>query len=335
MLDPNPIIEIMDGFRRSKTMFAAVELGVFEILNGQSMTASQVSDKLNADASATSRLLETCFSLGLLSLQNGHFSNTELASAYLRPSSPQALTGYIDYSNRVLYDCWGHLEDAVREGTPRWAQTYGSDRPIFEHFFSTPEKMRAFTMGMHGLGLTTSPSVVHAFDLSGFRTMVDLGAATGHLVITACEVWPNLRGTALDFPKVLPMAEEYIAQSPAKDRLKVQPGDFFEDDLPPADLYALGRVLHDWTEEKIQLLLRRIYESLPTGGALLIAEKLIEADRSGPLNAHLQSLSMLIVTEGKERSLSEYRALLRNAGFDSVEGKRTGTYLDAILARKG
>ena len=334
MPDPGPIIDIMDGFRRSKVMFAAVELGVFDMLAGGPLTPAAIAAELKTNLSATERLLETCFSLGLLSFRDGLFANTELASLYLRKSSPQSLTGYIGYSNLVLYQCWSHLEDAVREGTPRWTQTFGAERPIFEHFFSTPEKMRIFTMGMHGLGLTTSPSLVRAFDLSAFRTMADLGAATGHLAIAACEAWPNLRGIVFDMPRILPMAAEYIAQSPAKDRLRIQAGDFFHDELPPADLYALARVLHDWTADTILCLLRRIYASLPHGGAVLVAEKLIAEDRSGPLNAHLQSLSMLVVTEGKERSLSEYTALLNEAGFVDVQGKRTGTYLDAVLARK-
>ena len=332
--DPSPIIDIMDGFRRSKAMFAAVEMGVFDMLAEGPLSASEIASRLEANPGGVERLLETCVALGLLERRGAAFANTEVAGVYLRQSSDRALTGYILYSNVVLYQCWGHLEDAVREGTPRWAQTFGTDKPIFGHFFSTPEKMRTFTMGMHGLGRTTSPAVVDAFDLSGFHTMADLGAATGHLAITACERWPNLHGVAFDLAKVLPLAGEFIAASPARDRLSVHPGDFFTDELPAADLYALGRILHDWGEDKIRLLLRRVFDALPAGGALLIAEKLLHEDRSGPLNAHLQSLSMLVITEGKERSLSEYTALLKEAGFSAIEGRPTGTYLDAILARK-
>jgi acetylserotonin N-methyltransferase len=332
--DPVPIIDIMDGFRRSKAMFAAVEMGVFDLLADGPLTAAEIASQTEASLSGIARLLETCVGLNLLERRGAQFANTEAADVYLRESSPRALTGYILYSNLVLYHCWAHLEDAVREGTPRWTQTFGTDRPIFEHFFSTPEKMRTFTMGMHGLGLTTSPAVVQAFDLSGFHTLADLGAATGHLAITACETWPNLRGIAFDLARVLPLAREFIDASPARDRLSLCAGDFFTDPLPAADLYALGRILHDWGEDKIRLLLSRIFEALPSGGALLIAEKLIREDRSGPLNAHLQSLSMLVITEGKERSFSEYAALLYDAGFAEVGGKITGTYLDAILARK-
>jgi len=94
----------------------------------------------------------------------------------------------------------------------------------------------------------------------------------------------------------------------------------------------LGRILHDWDDEKAQLLLTKIYNALPKHGGLLIAEKILLDDKTGPVNAHLQSLSMLICTEGKERSLPEYTELLKQAGFSSVEAKRTGKPVDAILA---
>jgi acetylserotonin N-methyltransferase len=120
----------------------------------------------------------------------------------------------------------------------------------------------------------------------------------------------------------------------ASDRVELIPGDFFEDPLPEADLFAVGRILHDWSEDKIRRLLRKIHDRLPAGGALLIAEKLLDEDKSGPVAAQMQSLNMLVCTEGRERTLSEYDALLRDAGFTNVEGKRTGTPLDAVLAVK-
>jgi acetylserotonin N-methyltransferase len=108
-------------------------------------------------------------------------------------------------------------------------------------------------------------------------------------------------------------------------------GDFFTDPLPEADLYSVGRILHDWSDEKIHRLLARIYAALPEGGGLLIAEKLLAPDN---IPAHMQSLNMLIGTEGRERSAAEYEALLRSAGFSKVESRVTGAYLDALLAIK-
>jgi acetylserotonin N-methyltransferase len=332
--DPTPVIDLMEGFRRSKTMFAAVSLGVFDLLANGPLSGKEIAERLKTNPDAMLRLLEGCVGLQLLTAEAGRFANSDLGDVYLRKSSDRALTGYILYSNDALYQLWGHLEDAIREGKPRWEQTFGWPAPIFEHFFSTPEKMRTFTMGMHGLGVSTSPDVVRAFDLSRFTTMADLGAATGHLVIAACEAWPQLHGIVFDLEKVIPLAREFVEKSSARDRLTVHAGDFFQDELPQADLYALGRILHDWPEDKIRLLLRRIFDKLPSGGALLIAEKQLFEDRSGPVGALMQSLSMLICTEGKERTFMEYAALLKEAGFASAEGKRTYKYLDAILAVK-
>jgi acetylserotonin N-methyltransferase len=233
-----------------------------------------------------------------------------------------------------MWQLWSHLEDAVREGSHRWQQTFGWDGPIFSHIFKDDETKREFLIGMHGFGLISSPHVVSAFDLSGYRTFVDLGGATGHLAMAACERWPNLRGVVFDLPEAVPLAEEMVGRSAVRDRVQIVAGDFFVDPLPPGDVYALGRIVHDWAEAKIDALFRRIYEGLPNGGAILIAEKLLDDDRTGPRWAQMQSLNMLTCTEGKERTLGEYEGLLVRAGFTEVRGERTPSPLDVVMAVK-
>ncbi len=334
-LSPAPIIDLMEAFRRSKTMFAAVSLGVFDALAEGPATASGLSLRLGTNTEALERLLYACVALELLAHREGAFMNTALAEHYLVRSSPESLTGYIRYSDDALYPMWAHLDDAIREAAPRWRQTFSwSSGGLFDNFFQTEERKREFLMGMHGLGMWTSPAVVRAFDLSRFKILADLGAATGHLAIAACEAWPQLRGVVSDLPEALGLAREQIEKSPARDRISVAVADFFKDELPSADLYALGRILHDWQEPQVELLLSKIFKALPPGGALLIAERLLDEDRSGPLGAHMQSLNMLVCTEGRERTLSEYQALLKRAGFSKVRGERTGRYLDAVLAEK-
>jgi acetylserotonin N-methyltransferase len=334
MTNPSVVLDLIEAFRRSKTMFAAVKMGVFDFLEAGPATASTVAAHIGANQDATERLLESCVGLKLLSKDGANFANTPEASAYLCSNSRYTMTGYINYSNDILMRLWLNLEDAIREGTNRWNQTFGLSGPLFDSFFPTEEKMRTFVMGMHGFGMLSSPGVAEAFDLSGFRHIADLGGATGHLTIAICERNPELRGTVFDFAKVLNVAREQIALSDARDRIECVAGDFFTDALPSADLYALGRILHDWSPEKIDILLRKIYEALPEGGALLIAEKLLNEEKTGPVPAQMQSLNMLICTEGKERSLGEYRELLARAGFRDVEGKLTGRPIDAVLARK-
>ena len=333
-VDPAPVLEALEGFRRSKAMFAALELKVFERLARAPGRAGELAAELGLHPDATERLLDACVALGLLAKADGVYSNGPAASRYLVRSSPEALVGYIDYSNRVGYRMWGDLETAIRKGVHLWETTYGLKGDIFAHFFKTDESKRTFLMGMHGMGMLSSPRVVETFDLSRFKHLVDLGGATGHLTFEAVKRYPKLHGTIFDLAPVVVVAQEFIDRSPDKARLATAAGDFFKDPLPEADLYALGRILHDWSMDKIRVLLKKIVDRLPAGGGLLIAERLLNDDKSGPLKGQLQSLNMLVCTEGKERNAAEYRAILLEAGFKDVQARETGSVVDAVLATK-
>ncbi len=328
--DPALVLDLIEAFRRSKTMFTALSFGVFDRLHSAPKDALTLALDIKTDPDTTGRLLDACVSLGLLSKSGDTFANTPVADAYLVRSSPTTFAGYAQYSNDVLFKMWANLEDAVREGSNRWKQTFGLEGGLFSHFYRTEESKREFLLGMHGFGVLSSPKVVSAFDLSRFRRLVDLGGGTGHLPLAAAERYPEMEVAVFDLAPAVEYAREFTAGS----RVELIAGDFFVDPLPPADIYALGRILHDWNETKIRTLLAKIHAALPEGGGLLIAEKLLQDDLSGPVHAHMQSLNMLICTEGRERSFQQYADLLQEAGFTSTEGKVTGSPLDVVLALK-
>src|SRR5215472_1487518 len=175
---PEPVIDLIEAFRRSQTMFTAVSLGLFDSLPA---TAAELATKLSANTEAVERLLDGCAALGLVEKSKDVYRNAAVAERYLLSTSRDSLRGYVMYSQRALYPMWGHLEDAIRQGWHRWTQTFGLEGAIFSHFFHTEAAMRDFLMGMHGFGMLTSPKVVATFDLSRFHRLVDLGGATGHL----------------------------------------------------------------------------------------------------------------------------------------------------------
>jgi acetylserotonin O-methyltransferase len=332
--DPAVVLDLIEAFRRSKTMFTAVKLGVFDTLEQEPSTSERLASELGVHPGALRRLLNGCVALKLLRRDEHVYHNTPAASRYLLSNSPDTLAGYIRYSDESLFLLWSHLDDAVREGTNRWAQTFGSRSALFDYYFRGDAATASFLGGMHGFGQIASPVIVRAFDLNPFHRMVDLGGATGHLAITACEAYPHLRATVLDLAPVERFARPYIEASALTDRVRFMAGDFFAQDLPPGDLYALGRILHDWDEAKIKALLGKISGALQPGGALLIAETLINEDETGPVYTMMQDLNMLVCTDGRERTAAEYESLLINAGFTDVRFRRTGLPLDAILATK-
>lgn len=328
--DPGPVLDLIEAFRRSKTMFAAVSMGVFDRLSAGPASAQQLR-RPGEDPSAFDRFLDACVSLCLLEKHGGLYANSPVADAYLRRDSPNTLTGYINYSNDVLWQIWTHLEDGIREGTNRWKQAFNLDGPLFSAYYSTEERKREFLLGMHGHGRMSSPGIAAAFDLSRFRRVVDLGGATGHLPVAILERYPAMEAAVFDLPQVIASARQFTQGT----RVELIAGDFFTGQLPSADLYSLGLILHDWGDEKVRLLLARIYEALPKGGGLLIAERLLHDDLLGPVSTHMQSLNMLLATEGRERSFGQYSELLSEAGFTGMQRQMTGLPLDAVLALKG
>jgi acetylserotonin N-methyltransferase len=332
--DPTLVLDLIEAFRRSKTMFTALSIGVFDRLHEGPSDAKSLSAEFLTDLPALTRLLDGCVGLGLLSREDSLYANSPTAERYLCRQSPDSLAGYVAYSNRSLYPLWADLEGAVRQGTHRWTATFGPQASLFDHYFRTDESRREFLDGMHGFGRITSPEVVRVFNLNRFQRLADLGGATGHLAIAACERYGRMSAVVFDLPVVLPHATPHVEASSARDRITLQAGDFFSDPLPPADLYALGRIFHDWTDDKIRLLLRKMHDALPPGGGVLLAETLLDDDKRGPVHALMQSLNMLVCTEGRERTFDEYRALFEEAGFGDVEARRTGTPLDAVLALK-
>ncbi len=320
MSDAEAIVELIEGFQRFQTLVAAVRLGIFE---GERPQAAELE-----------RLLEACASLGLLERRDTEYVNTTLSDKYLRGSSPLSLAGFVKFAGASLYPRWGELDEAVIEGTQREnpLSIRGTLRRGYRRLKGARARQdtnRDFNAGMHGLGMLSSPAVAAAFDLSSFRSCVDLGGATGHLALAIAERYPHMKIGVFELPHVIPISREYTFG-----KATLYPGDLLTDALPAADLYALGKVLHNKDESGCRLLLKRVYDALSELGALLVAERVLNDDRSGPAHVHMSSLNMLVATSGRERTFSEYRGLLLGVGFSDVRFKRTGCLVDAILATK-
>jgi acetylserotonin N-methyltransferase len=332
--DARLALELIDGMRASKATFTAVSLGLFDLLHDGPASLDQLATRLECPTHSLERLLGACCGLGLLDLRGGAYRNRPVATRFLRVHSPETLSGYMQYSDRISLRLWGRLEDAVRQGSHRWDQEFGDRQNIFDHFFASEDAKLTFLAGMHGLGLLGSPAIAAAFDLSRFQRLVDVGGGTGHLVIEVCRRYPGIAGCVFDLAPVTPVAQRYITEAGLAARIETADGDFFKDPLPPADLYSLSRILHDWSDEKVRFLLDKIAKALPPRGALLLCEKTLNEERDGPATAYLQSLNMLVCTEGRERTASEYEQLVRDAGFSEFKVHRTGRPLDAMLAVK-
>jgi hypothetical protein len=127
----------------------------------------------------------------------------------------------------------------------------------------------------------------------------------------------HLRGVVFDLPHVVAEARALIEKASLSDRCETAAGDFFTDALPRADVYVLPQILHDWDDERARAILRNCRRSIADDGRLLVVEQVMpEGDE--PSYGKVLDLIMLVMLGGKERTESEWPALLREGGFELV-----------------
>uniref|UniRef100_A0A673CNA7 Acetylserotonin O-methyltransferase-like n=1 Tax=Sphaeramia orbicularis TaxID=375764 RepID=A0A673CNA7_9TELE len=316
-----------------QALFTASKMGVFDLLQRKpGLDAAQVAQEIKAAVKGTEGLLGACVSLGLLQSKEKFYKNTDLATRYLWSDSPFSLHGYIQHCNETLWPLFSHLESAVREGTNQHERAFGKKaNDLFQDTYYNNQSVKLrFMNAMHSIAKVTGKAVATAFDLSSYKTACDLGGCTGAIAYELTKAHPEMSVTVFDLPEVVEMSEHFHP-SHTDNRVSFVAGDFFKDELPKADLYILARILHDWPDEKVHILLKKIGDACTPGCAVLLAETMLDGQTA---YSALQGLNMLAQTEGMERTESQYADLLSKHGFGDTRVVRTMNFLDAFLAVK-
>ena len=173
---------------------------------------------------------------------------------------------------------------------------------------------------MTGLSRFNFEALADKFDFSKYKTLCDVGGATGLLSITVAKKHPHLHCISFDLPRIQPIAKKTIAKEGLSDRVEAVSGDFFKDPLPKAEVITMGMILHDWNLETKRMLIAKAYEALPEGGALVAIEHLIDDERRENVYGLMMSLNMLIeLGDGFDYTGADFARWCREAGFRRSE----------------
>ena len=182
---------------------------------------------------------------------------------------------------------------------------------------------------------TSQGSLAGKFDFSRFRSLCDVGGATGLLCIEVAKKHPHIQCISFDLPPVEPVAKKHITAAGLADRISTATGDFFQDPLPKADVVTMGMILHDWNLEKKMKLIRAAYDALPPGGAFIAVEALIDNARRENVFGLLMSLNMLIeFGDAFDYSAADFEKWCREVGFRRFEVVHLAGPSSAAIAYK-
>ena len=328
------MLELFLGFWISRTVMAAVELGVFEVCDaervGEGLTLEQAQAALGLTRRPARALLDTCVATGLLLKEDGRYRNSLLAARYLSRRSTHSLRNYV-LDERWCWPAWGRLEDALRADH----QLLPEDQ---EGYHAFPEDF--FLDFLHGHSLVMGDRLAAVVDLSAGRPGSWTSAAGPAPSRSPCagpsRTSKRSSSTSRRSPPRPPSNVEAAGSGSAS---PTWPANIFEDALPPGcDIAVLANVLHDFSPDRAREILGRVAAALPPGGRVVILEIVPDDERRSPPLAVAFSVAMIVNTAGGDaHTVPEYRSWLEEAGLRDVvvtpiQGRMVTTVIEATKA---
>jgi hypothetical protein len=324
---PAGLLELATGYQRSKTLFALVDFGLPTLLARRSLPLDEIARHLEVHPLAADRFLNACAALGLVERVDDEYRNTALAEVFLVRGKPAYLGDLFARYDRTSYFVWTDLAVRLRHWAPG-----ETDASLPQAEDQGQGSMRA----QHGLARLVGRALAESFDFARHRALLDLGGGSGAMSLSVCEEHEHLAAVVFDLPAVTPLAREYVREAGLEDRIRVEDGDFKEDDLPEGvDVVLLANLLSVSSEETNRRLLARIYDRLPEGGAVILSGWVLGEDRMSPLVPVLFCLEDIIwQAPDVERSAPTYERWLAEAGFVDVETSPFSPPWTMIVGRK-
>ena len=322
------IAEILLSQLAPRVVHLAATLKLPNYLAQGPKTVEELAPMTATHAPALYRVMRTLAGLGFFAEDAKHrFAHRPLAAALQSgtPSHAAALVLGGEIATRSL----DQLLYSVQTGNTGFARSFGM--PLFDWLTVNPEEASLFNDTMVGLHGMEPPAIASAYDFSGFQTIADVGGSTGNLLAAILSRHSGLRGILFDLPHVVRDAPALIQQRGLGDRIQIEAGSFFEGIPTGADIYILSHIIHDWRREQCLIILGHCRRAMNSGGRLLLAEMVLpEGDAPHP--GKLLDMVMLTVTGGEERTVSQYSALLDEAGFRMTRVVPTASLVSIVEA---
>ena len=313
-ITPDRILQTGLAFWDAKTLLSAVEMELFTELAKHPEDLKTLQGRLGLHPRGARDFLDALVALGFLQRIDGVYHNAPETDLFLDKAKPSYVGGILEMANHRLYPYWGSLTTALRTGEPQNESKGGHDP--FTALYADPARLREFLRAMSGVSRGANMAIARKFPWAQYQSCADIGTAQGDLVTQIALAQPHLRGTGFDLPEVGPIFEDYIAENGLTERVSFTGGSFFTDALPEADVLLFGHILHDWDLDTKMMLLRKAHAALPSGGAVVVYDAIIDDDRSKNAFGLMMSLNMLIETPGGfDYTGADCIGWMREAGF--------------------
>jgi SAM-dependent methyltransferase len=310
------VADFINAGALSQAMSVAAELRIPDLLASAPKKADELAQATDCNPSALQRLLRALASAALLEERtDGSFVLTELG-AVLRSDADPSLRNSLLWWGKYLWPEWAQLRRCLKTGESARQRLHG--RQGLGLLDDDPDAAAIFNAAMLEQTRLVAHAIVSNYDFAGCRCLMDIGGGYGELLAAILQALPNLRGVLFDRPHAMEGARSRLHAAAVLDRCDFASGDFFDSVPTGADVHILKSIVHDWPDERSIAILRSCRRALEPDGRLLLIERIMP-DCIEPSMQHRAitrlDLTMMLGPGGRERTISEFEALLRASGF--------------------
>lgn len=324
------LIQMGAGAWIAPILYAAAKLGLADRLADGARSAAELAGPTKTHAPTLHRLLRALASLGILTEHaERRFALTPLGEA-LRSGAPgSARSTLLAFHSPALWRSWEEIIYSLETGKTGFEKVHGM--PMFDYLAEHPEEASAFSEAMVGFHGAEPPAIAKAYDFSQLATVVDVGGATGNMLAAILAQHPGPRGVLYDRPHVVRDAPALLATRGVAERVRIEPGNFFDGVPAGGDVYLLSHIIHDWNEEQCLTILGHCRRAMKPEARLLIIETVLPPGDM-PHPGKMLDMVMLVLPGGQERTAAEYDELLGKAGFRMTRVVPTDSMVSIVEA---
>lgn len=331
--DPTGIYVQRDGMYAPELVAAAIlGLDFFSWLAKSPADEATICSSLGLGARPVDVMLTLFCAMGYLEKRRETFHLTELAREFLVRDSPWFVGPYFAYfKDRPIYQ--GLLETLRTDKPGGWSGVKA--RKPWAEAMQDDAFAQQFTGSMDARGVYVGPVMAERLDLKGHRHVLDIAGGSGIYACCIAAAHPHVKATVYDRSPVDRVAAKLIAKRGYSDRVGVATGDMFHDPLPAdCDVHLWSNAFHDWDAPTVKRLAAKSFAALPPGGMIVVHDRHLNRQKTGPLRIAAHSVFLMAGTEGRYYSIAEIEAFLAAAGFAGMDYREVILDYSLITARK-
>ena len=309
------VLDLLDAHSTTAALGAAMELGLFWLLEEEPVTADEVARSLGVPGNRCRYWLQLLSDAGLLEQVSGRYAPSETTRTTILQAFRQESWALLAEEARRQLPGLQDLPLHLHEPGSVWT-ALGLKPPVYyAEFAENLESARRFTRMLYDLHRPLADELARTLDLSAVHRLMDLGGGSGVVSMALLRRYPELSAVVVDLANVCAAGREIVAEGSLKDRLRYHPADFLQDPLPT----GFDMVLQCDIDVYDERLFAKVWDALNPGGRFVVVDQLAPTeDLAPPSRVHWAFEGSLRNPEFSYLTAAQLQAGLEKAGFSGL-----------------